>query len=314
MDSLIKVKKTLGTNTQCEQGEDLLVFFQSLPYLGNVVKFSKKTERKLRIECLNFRIGIDLEKIPQLQFEKVNKIELYECSVSNETLLSTIKANFNIKTLKFLSISATSEPSKIVMSEKFFENVSELEELDMNTNFRVNFTGKTFQYLKKLKTLRLQVHDIIALPFDVFVQLENIRNLVISNSGLAKYETKKLNITLNKCINLKSFTLIGIRWPIVIETGLVNFLGPLKVTIRNNRIESVMTPKTFERASHIEEMHLTNNSIRSLPKDFFASQISMIIIDLSFNLIADLNKDIFKTATSLENINFSHNKINTIDR
>lgn len=312
-EACVKVRKTLGIQAQCEHGEDLVVFFQS-SLIGNVVKFSKKGDRKLRVECLNFRIAINLDKIPELNFEHVNKIELNECSMLNETMLSVIKTNFNIKKVNFLSIMATNEPRNVTVTEKFFENLSELQGLQMNTNFRVQFSEKAFKPLNKLKTLKLQVHDIINIPFNVFTPLENVENLVISNSGLAKHETKKLNISLNKCINLKRFTLIGVRWPIAIETGLVNFVGPLKVYLQNNRIHSEMSSKTFAKASDIREIHLTNNTIRSLPKDFFASQTSMMVINMSFNKLEELNNELFKTAAYLEVIDLSHNNIYTVDR
>lgn len=313
LEACVEVRKTLGSSTQCENREQLLVFFQS-SNIGNVVKFSFKNERKLRIECLNFRVGIDLNKIPRLNFERVNVIELNECSVSNETLLTTIKASFNIKKVKLLSITSTKEPNKFVVSEKFFENVSELEELEFKTNYRVNFSENTFNRLINLKTLKMQVHDIIDLPFNVFIPLKNVRTLAIANSGDEKYETKLLNITLSKCINMKSFTLTGIRWPILIQTGLINFVGPLKVSLRNNRIVSEISSKTFEKASHIEELNLNNNSIGSLPKDLFASQTSMKTVDLSCNKIKEISYELFKNTNSLKSINLSSNLIHAIDR
>jgi Leucine rich repeat/BspA type Leucine rich repeat region (6 copies) len=311
-EACVKVRETLGSKAQCAHVEEFLVFFQSSP-IGNVVKFSKKSEKTLRVECLNFRVGIDLNKIPHLNFERVNKIELSECSVSTESLLSEIKARFKIKNVKFLSVVTTNEPNNVTLTENFFVNVSELEELEMKTNFRVKYSEETFKPLKNLKSLKLQVHDIIALPSNVFVPLENVRNLVISSSGMAKYETKKLNITLNKCINMESFIMVGIRWPVLIENGLVNFVGPLKVSLQNNRFE-LMSAKTFEKASHIEEMYLSNNSIKSLPKDIFASLTSLVIVDLSFNQIKEFPDETFSKSTSLEHINLSNNKIISVDR
>lgn len=308
----MKVKETLGKQAQCEHGEEHLIFFQN-SNIGNVVKFSKKDELKLKIECLNFRVGIDLDRIPQLNFESINKIELSGCSVSNSSLLSAIKSSFRIKKVKSLTITSTNEPNLVTVPDDLFKDFTELEELEMTSSFRVSYNKTVFKALTSLKTLKLHVNDIIALPSIIFEPLENVRNLVLSGSGSPKHEAKKFNIVLNKCINMQTFTLTGIRWPVQIG-ALVNFVGPLKVSILHNRFGSEISSRAFEKASYIEKLFLTNNSIKSLPKDVFAWQTSMTVIDVSFNLIVELHNDIFKAARSLEIINLSHNQITFITR
>jgi hypothetical protein len=309
-EACVKVRETLGPHALCNYIDEHLIFHQNSNFNG-IVQFSKKSERNLKVECFQ-NANVNLEKLPALRFERINAIEVSQCSLSSVKLLSAIKSSFKIRKVKNLVITATNEQNSTNVLEKLFENLSEVEELEITTGFRVNFEENSFKLLKSLKSLKLNVYDIIALPFNIFVPLETVENLVLTSSSSLKPEEKKFNIKLNKCIRLDTFTLVGVRWPLQVET-LVNFFGPRIVSIMNNRFNNISS-RAFEKSKHIEELHLKNNSIEKLPTNIFEWQIELNVIDLSFNLLENLNSDIFQTTTYLEDINLSHNRFDYINR
>jgi hypothetical protein len=309
-DACVKVRETLGPYAQCHYSGESLIFTHDLKNSGSLVKFYKETDRKLKVQCLKSDVNVDLAKLPKLNFYRINEIEMNQCLLSNTELLSAIKLSFGIEELKKLTI--TNEINSVKVTGKLFENLRELEVLRMTmASSNTTFDENSFESLKNLMNLTLNVYDIIALPPNVFVPLEKVENLVLTSSSAPKPEAKKFNIKLNSCHYLKNFTLVGVRWPLQIET-MVSFVGPETVSLLNNRLEKI-SPRAFEKAEHIYELRLRNNSIKVLPERIFASLYALNVIDLSFNLLKNLNVNTFNSSCYLQSIDLSYNRLTSVD-
>lgn len=301
------IKRTLG---ECYDDGDSLVFMQSSKQLGNVVTFYRSiSERSLKIQC-HSQFGIDLNRLPDLSFEEVKTIELHQCSMSNESVLTRIKSNFGIKRVQKLILRLT---DVALLTHQHFKDLRELEIMELTAGEFTKFDSSVFRHFPELKSLKLMVYDVITLPYNVFKLLWKLETLELVNRGRMKNDTKSLNFTLNACINLKHFQLIGVRWPIHVSNLLTHNRFLQTVRIADNRVKS-LSEKTFWGSSELKEIHLANNEIQSLPADIFTSQSELIKLALQQNQITMLDDNIFLNNTDLKSLDLSHNKLNFTSR
>lgn len=292
----------------CKESGDFLYFSQSgYP----AVSFNRIEYKTLKIQC--HHVGIDLNKIPHVNFEEVKVIELHKCSLSNDSILTVIKNTFNIKRVEKLFIQSVVDKKYLELSETLFENFGEVDSLELSIDGDVKFKTNLFNHFQYLKTLKLHINDIIILPHDLFVPLKELETLLIRNSGEMKTETKTLNITLNSCINLVKFNLSGVKWPLQINNLLHHNRRLENVEICNNKIIS-LSEKVFEGASEVEQILLVNNSIQNLPVKIFATQTELTTLDISQNKIEIIEGTIFAENKDLKSINLSYNQLITISR
>lgn len=303
------IKRTLK---ECHEGEKLLVFMQSSRQLGSTVTFYKSSAGVLKIEC-HSKLGIDMDLLPVVKFNTVESIEMHQCPLSNHTTLAELKKSFGLSGIKRLKIYLTRDSESSAIDEELFESFSDLESLEMITNSFVIFKEKAFKSLHNVKIVKLQVYDIIALPYNVFKPLRKLDTLTITNSGRTKDEAKTLNFTMNSCINLEHFTLSGVRWSIHVLNLLTYNRRLTTVKITDNRIKT-FSENFLNGSSEVEEIILTLNHIKSLPAKIFSSQTSLIKLDLNHNEISSLDEGIFQENIDLETLNLSHNKLSSISR
>ncbi|CRK98857.1 CLUMA_CG012345, isoform A [Clunio marinus] len=297
LDNYQKCRIIRKTLSQCYPSENSIYFMQGTKYSGDIVTFS----------C-HSNIDIDINKLPDVMFDNVKTIEIIQCSLSNELTLTKIVNCFSMDKVESLKIYATRYQKSLELTQTHFESFGELLSLELVTGDQMKFNRNVFKPLHNVETIKLFVHDIITLPYDLFKPLEVLQTLVIINSGRMKNETKTLNFTLKSCINLKHFHLSRVRWPIRINS-LLTYNRPLEtVEIINNQVE-VLSEDVFNGSNEIINISLMNNSIKELPKKIFVSQHDLERIDLSFNQISRLDDDIFLKNGNLEFINLSHNKL-----
>lgn len=298
---------------KCYKRNNSLVFMQSTRELGNIVTFYRnETKNVLRIRC-HSKNGIDLARLPVVNFNEVESIVLQQCSLSDNSVLAKIQSNFNITKLQSLDVESTLDQKFTTLSDQLFNGMNDLKDLSLTTNSYVEFDENVFKPLRNLSSLKLQVYDIISVPYNVFKPLWGLKTLLITSSGRVKNETKTLNFTLNSCINLKLFQLSEVRWPIHVLNLLSHNRRLKKVEITGNKIES-LSEDVFKGSSEVEEIILSNNSIKILPAKMFSTQSDLVRLDLSHNQIEGLDDQTFEKNFDLESINLSCNRINTTSR
>lgn len=313
IENLEACKIITETLSSCFAERDTLNFMQSSQKIGYTVTFYRNDPEVLRIQCHSNSEGIQLNKIPSINFSEVKRIELEQCSLSDDSMLTRIKESFKIVKVNSLKIESTRNKDEVQLSKTFFQSFPELETFEFEGNDYITFTENVFHSMKNLKVVKLLVHDIITLPFNVFRPLWKLETLWIASSGRMKEETKTLNFNLNWCINLKNFRLSEARWPIKVNS-LLSFNRPLEtVSIVNNRIE-VLSEKVFNGSTEILQISLVNNNLKSLPRKVFSTQKDMVKINLSRNQLETLDDDLFSSNKELEVVNLSHNKLKSASR
>lgn len=299
--------------TVCYGDDDSIVFMQNSKQLGNTATFHRSNNGKyLNIKC-HSQFGIALDKLPNVDFNEVSTMEVQQCSFADISMLTKIKRSFMIKSVQKFVIQLTREKNIFQLSHQHFKGVEETENLEIITSDYIRFEENVFKHFSNLTTLKLQVHDIITLPYRVFKSLWKLETLEILNSGGLKNETKTLNFTLNSCINLKTFRMSGVRWPIHVLNLLSYNRRLTTVRIVGNRIKS-LDENIFFKSSELEEISLGNNNIQELPAAIFSSQKNLIKLDLNGNQLALLDDDIFTTNSDLESLDLSNNRLNFTTR
>lgn len=298
------------TLTECHFQDDLF-FKQSSKDIGTTVEFIKYSHLStLKVHCLKSQ-EVDINKLPALNFSDVNTLIMHECHISN-SVLKHLKEKFNLTNVESLEISFKRK-ERTSLSSSEFESFSHARNLTLVTNDYVGFGSDVLRRMKNLTTLRMDVHDITALPSQLFRNLRSLESLEIENSGEMQASSRQLNMSLGTCVNLVSFRLHGVGWRVSMNRTLP-FNHRLKnVEIINNHIE-LLAENVFEGSSGIEKLNLTHNMITTLPASIFASQSDLMALDLSFNLLATLPDELFSENPDLESINLSNNKLQAINR
>lgn len=305
-DACVLIRKTLS---DCYSQGDNIYFTQSNIQLA-VASFQIIFNKEMIIKCFN-DFGINLNNVPTVDFNNVNKLELHQCSLLDDSLLTTLTTKFNIKNPDSLIIEYHRNIS-VTLSKVLFERFRVLKKLELTTKY-INFNSDVFDPIVELLSMKLNVYDITVLPRDVFSPLQNLEALVIINSGKMKAETKTLNFTLKRCINLKNFHLSGIMSPIRIKNLFANNLRLERVNIINNNI-AWLSEDMFNGSKEIVEVSLANNCIRHLPGNIFMYQMELEKVNLSHNDILKLDDAIFSNNVALKSIILSHNKLSSTNR
>lgn len=305
-DACVVIRKTLS---DCYSQGDNIYFTQSNTQL-TVASFQKTFYREMIIKCF-YDFGINLNAIPTVDFHDVNKLELHQCSLLDDTLLTTLKKRFNMKNLDSVLIEYHRNIN-VTLSKALFEKFRDLKNLQLTTK-NLSFNSDVFKPMVKLLSMKLNVYDFTVLPSDVFLPLQNLETLVIRNSGKMKTETRTLNFTLKWCINLQNFHLSGIKTPIRIKNLFNNNLRLERVDIINNNI-AWLSEDIFNGSKEIVEVSLAFNDIRHLPGKIFMHQMELEKVDLSHNDIVNLDDNIFSNNVALKSIILSHNKLSSTNR
>lgn len=250
-----------ATLLQCLIDENTLYFSQPSSFGGKTVEYTRFDTGALLVNCRPPHEGIDVERIPKVSLE-VKNLEVRKCPLknrysSNENVLSRIKKNFNIsESLQSLVINENRDNETFRLTSTFLEEFQNLKKLELTTNYFITFHENVFQTARTLKTLTMNMYDVIHLPRGIFEPLTKLETLMITNSGQMKTETSRtLNFTLHKCFNLKFFHMSSIRWPIRISDLLTYNSLLEEVKIVNNNILS-LNEKVFHGSQQICKLYI----------------------------------------------------------
>lgn len=290
------------------QDKSVLYFDQNYKNLN--VRYKRTGKTTLNVHCRNFGT---LQNIPVVNFEEVKTVELQECSLKNDNILSEIIKSFSIGNVATINIISIGGSTKILLSEKIFHGLTELRYLKIETNQFVSFDKSVFRPIcKKLAELVLIVHDISLLANEVFEKLSNLKKLsIIQKHG--KKIIPELGFTLKNCVNLKTFSMSGVS---VHEINkLLPHISMMKmVDIRDNDIERI-TEKIFSNSLELSTIVMSKNGLKSLPRNVFETQKDALeFLDLSFNQLETIDNAVFNANTDIRTLDLSHNKLRIINK
>uniref|UniRef100_A0A7N8XNF6 Carboxypeptidase N subunit 2 n=1 Tax=Mastacembelus armatus TaxID=205130 RepID=A0A7N8XNF6_9TELE len=201
-----------------------------------------------------------------------------------------------------------------------FENLTELQELEISgnpqldhlflgtfskqgnlTKLLLNFNRfKTvhpgmFDSLIQLETLQMKGNVISALPTFLFMNLQNLHVLDLSENKLE--ELIKLHLEWNRISELAD--------------GVFSVLTELKVLNLRGNLLTTFSDKVFGFESfNLKEMNLKDNKLTALSSLGRLTSLSDII--LSSNQLSKLPENLFTNVTLLENVDLSENHLTSL--
>lgn len=298
----IKIHKNMNCYNQESE-----IFIQ----LDNYVHlFNKYHENSVTIQCHQSR-SINVDKVPNVSWLNVWKLEVTKCLIKNNSILSEIREKFDLKNVNHLILNLDAKQSAINSTLlKDFTNLKKLTITSHNKN--QVFDENSFQSLKELENLVLNVYDVITLPVDLLKSLTQLKTLHIRGTASSvKKIDQTFNLTLQNCKQLETFSLENIRWPV--RVNFIFYRALESIVITKNTILS-LNENMFQYAGQVDSIDLSNNSLSILPEKIFWFQKQMQKIDLSQNNLSRIVEAIFKFTRELEEIDLSNNRLTFIER
>ncbi|CAH0383315.1 unnamed protein product [Bemisia tabaci] len=209
---------------------------------------------------------------------------------------------------------------------------SHLQQIHIVSTNLTKFPEKSLEALRNIHLVRLDGHNISALPEDLCRGFPTAESFQLSNGSLAEISVgsfnsckklKKLFLSHNNITQLKSNQFKGLRDLEVLdlshnkisklEASYFNDLNKLGwINMSHNELDSL--PRgVFARSTVLKVLNLGNNRIKRLDPNSFRGMRLIRRIFLNDNLISDLGRNIFSAITRIGTIDLARNKLKKID-
>ena len=222
-------------------------------------------------------------KIDHIDSQTFDGAKTLEKLVLKSNNLALIENSFNsLKNLKLLDLSANLILGIYIND---FSGLSELLELNLNSNSLETIESDSFSSLKKLKVLRMNTNYLKSLDADVFNGLDQLQNLDISK---------------NEIDLLKAFTFRSIN-----KLTLLN--------LAENNIETI-EPTAFRGLDSLQELYLNGNQLENIDAVSFQGLAKLKTLRLNANFLRELEQDLFLNLNSLTRLNLNSNKLTSISQ
>ncbi|XP_054708254.1 toll-like receptor Tollo [Uloborus diversus] len=272
-----------------------------------------------------------LRNLKALQFKQCKIKEVPRDAFSGLTELK----NLSIRTMN----DEWGEFSLSIHPESFNE-LHQLETLDLGHNKLQKFTDRTFCHLSSLKTLNLTQNELTSVISHVDGVSKVYEFCVNDLSELDLSHNKIMQVEANDLKYFKSLRLLRLAHNYIasLDCNILKDFSKLQVIDMSYNHLSTLPAMLFEDSPDIREMNLQNNSINHLPQgllnglqqlvilnfsfnkissdsirpETFVDLIRLVILDLSHNELNNINNTLFQSQYSLQMLFLSHNNIDTI--
>ena len=192
-----------------------------------------------------------------------------------------------------------------VIRPEVFEELNNLEYLNLTSSELGSLAGNWFKDLMELETLDISNNDLVMIEDDAFVGLVSLKNLDASNNNLqqiGRFAFKPFSTDIEN-LDLSDNHLE------TLQEGLFSHLWSLKVlNLQSNDIVSLPS-KIFEDLELLRELHLQDNNLIEIPADLFVGLTDLVSLELQDNDLRTIPKDLLTSSTSLTNLDISNNRI-----
>ncbi|KOC59528.1 Protein toll [Habropoda laboriosa] len=225
--------------------------------------------------------------------------------------------------------------NNVRLSPGIFDNVPELEVLELGNNMMEDVELGTFDPLTKLQFLNLWRNKFTKLESGMFHKLASLHSLDLNSNELTTLpedvfakleELEALNLFWNNFsslpegllrhnVNLKNVNMYGNKRNMTeLPRGLFANLTNLEaVQLKSNGL--IRVPSDLFRGSvSLKNVSLARNYIESLPKDLFKDLINLSMLDLHLNELTSLPDEVFSYLNRLVKLNLSKNHLTSISR
>lgn len=313
-DDDLKICEVVKKFKSCFPEENQVMIHLDGPYIELNIK---QSENFIELKCHQRRELKNslLENFPKLNLTKIQKLKITRCVLGESSFLKNFLDRINAENLKKIEFDLKFKKEMEITPETFdgLENVTEMK---MNAEKHHNLRSDSFKKFEMLTVLSLHVYDVIEpqIPSELFTAMKKLEVLSIVSSAAFKEgknsEVKNFTLLLDDFMNLKKFSLEGVRWPFEMQLKLPKMVSDL--TISKNYHLVKLGEEEFRRNDQIEVLNLTNNNLAEIHPKAFVNQENLQKIDLSFNRLVKIDEKLFAENIELEYVNLSNNNLGTL--
>ena len=200
--------------------------------------------------------------------------------------------------------------------EKFgFNDLRQIEEIDMSGSLFKNFNFYNFFKLDKLHKINLADNKISAITPDAYIyNLIGLTDLNLDGNLLVKLDW---SYAFNPFKCMENLLKLSIRYNNCqhIEVGVLGHLKNLRtLNLDFNQLKLVLTrPDLFKELVHLQEVTLMGNKIAHLSPGIFTNQTNLKYLDLRNNQISSWSPTVFLALINLEVLLLSNNQLSVIN-
>ncbi|XP_076766748.1 toll like receptor [Xylocopa sonorina] len=181
------------------------------------------------------------------------------------------------------------------LPEDLFENLTNLSLLDLNFNELTSLPDRIFSTLKNLSKLDLSKNHLTSISRHLFSNLKNLQVLDMQENQLKTIEDTSFYSLLNLRVAIFSNN------QLTLNSSLFAFIDEYGPT------------SPFHKCKDLEELHLRNNNISQIFKDWVLTNSNLRKLDLSFNQIKYIETPDLQFFSNTIEVDLRHNQIEFID-
>ncbi|KAI4501056.1 hypothetical protein M0802_003859 [Mischocyttarus mexicanus] len=278
-------------------------------------------DKQVSLKSLNIKAN-KMNFLPVKFFRKLKKLETIDISLNSFAGIprQLFIENKNLRRVLYHNNTI----NLVTLPENLFSNFKKLEEIDLKKIGLLSLPKNLFYYSPSLKYIYLD-HNILAnLPQTAFQGLKNLEVLTI-NDNLIQDIPKGIFSDLEKLkvLDLDAFEGLTSLTELNMENNRLKYIDPetliplSKLNIAkfsNNQL--VFSKETnlwspFQHNHYLTELHLSNNSIRSIFSDWLIGY-NLTFLNLSHNNISTVLGNSFYFPSNKILVDLSYNKISNI--
>ena len=192
------------------------------------------------------------------------------------------------------------------ISEKSFNNLVKLEEIDLSSNKIRIIEDRSFSTLKSLSTLRLVRNKIEELNQETFEGLINLKTLELTSNSIRQLnDLVFLNMVSLKTLHLGSNQIDSIE-----KDAFKDLVNLEHLTLADNKL-SFIEEFSFGHLQKLKVLDLSGNMISKLSDNAFSGLIILEELDLSENSISEVDDKALDFLKTLKNVNLEGNSLSS---
>lgn len=275
-----------------------------------ILTFSVRSDIQMRREQLSslnslrsLRFNGPISELPEDTFNDVSNITALELRSTNVHLPLNIFQN--LRELEHLELSSNNLSH---LASGIFRNQHKLKRLNLWSNNLRNLTKDSFVGASSVTELDLSANNIEVLQSSVFDHFPQMENINLNGNRFTELPVGLFNV--NK--KLRKFRLVNNRIDLkALPSGLLAHQPELEeVMIRCNL--QIVPEDLFNGSSKIQNISLQSNRLATLPAQIFSGLTNLMNLDLSDNQLTELPDNLFSNSKKLDVIRLSHNNLREI--